>query len=167
MRFVKRDRELDLALRSTFEQHGIFALRRTCRACRTCNPQCLDAHSRRPIRLNHESAAQFLHHHQHIDRTAIEAALFFRHRQCCQAEFRKRRPMRIRYARVRIHDSLARFETVVLVEVTAQRVGELLLFVGKSEVHRCLLSMGVSASALTPISCKAQSPRIICAMMFF
>ena len=49
------------------------------------------------------------------------------------------------------HDRLARFEPVALVEIAAQRVGELLLFVVEIEVHAPLLT----------------SPRIICAMMFF
>ena len=37
------------------------------------------------IRLHHQAAAQLLHHHQQVHRTAVETALRFRHRQRGQA----------------------------------------------------------------------------------
>jgi len=112
----------------------------------SCQTQGLDAHSRRPVRLDDERAPQFLHNHEHIDRAAAKAALRFRHRQRGEAEFGEAGPVRVRHARFGSHDRLARLEAVALLQIAAQCVGELLLFVVEVEVHAPLLKCPESSA---------------------
>jgi hypothetical protein len=93
------------------------------------------------VRLHHQAAAQFLLHHHHVDGRARETALRFGHRQRGQAQFDQRAPGLLAVAGVGLDVLLARFEVVALLDKTADRVGQLLLFVAEIEVHvACLLT---------------------------
>jgi hypothetical protein len=50
------------------------------------------------VRLDHQAAAQLLHHDEHVDGVAVEAAVRFRHRQRRQAQFGQRGPGPVRGA---------------------------------------------------------------------
>ena len=138
---MKRDRKTDLAAPRAFEQ---LAGDRT--ALLRSEPQRFDAHGRRPIRLDDERAPELLHHDEHVDRTAIEAALRFGNRQREQTEFGERAPMLFIDARLRRDDLLPRIERICLVEITAQRIAELLLFIAESKVHAPLLKVPESSA---------------------
>ncbi len=145
MRLVERDRELRVALRRAREERRVLAVGRARDA------QRLDPDRRRPIRLDDERAPELLRRDQHVDRAAAEAAVRLGHGQRGQAQLGERAPLLVANARVRMDDRAPRVEAVALVEIAAQRMGELLLFFAESEVH----------------GAAPHRPRIICAMMFF
>ncbi len=61
-------------------------------ALAACQAQEFGAQHGGEIGFDDQAAAQFLHHDEHVDRVAVEAAVFLGHRQRRHAQFGQRGP---------------------------------------------------------------------------
>jgi len=85
-------------------------------------------------RLQHDAAAQFLHHHHAFDRAHAHAAMLLGDVQAGQAELGQLF-VGAAVETAGLHDGAAPLEVVALVHPAAHGVTQLLLLVGKIEVH--------------------------------
>jgi hypothetical protein len=89
-------------------------------------------------RLHHQTAAQLLHDHHHIDRALAQAAILLGHGEGRQAQLGQLVPDLAREAAL-FGNALAALEGIALVHPAGHGIAQLLLVVGKIEIHICLL----------------------------
>jgi hypothetical protein len=128
---TERAGQLEFARRHLLQQGAVAA----------AQLQEFGAQHGREIGFDDQAAAQLLHHHEHVDGVAVEAALRLRHRQRRQAQLRERGPGLRRGAAGRLHDRAARLEAVVARDPALERVGQLQLLFLECEVHCLFLTV--------------------------
>ena len=124
-----RERQLQLALRDLRQQRLLL------RGVAGAPQQSAAQDDGGEVRLQHQAAAERLHHDHRLDRPAAEAAMRFGERQAEQAEFGVLLPDGAAPA-VRLgHVLLALLELVLVGDQPIDAVLQQALFVGEVEVH--------------------------------